>query len=628
MTLPKFLLAWSDFNWLWIYDRLRPALTERWTLLRVLALAVLFGGLGALFGVVFGLAIFRQPVGWLPWLLGLMGLCVGLCWFSVTALCWNQRAAQLRAIPALPIGLPKARYPFFRWCLGLCYFLILGQITPFALVVTVENIRGEITWKREHARLVAAGEKLTFRDILGPEIPASQNAGAAMVFAAMFDYEKQRVTLPTGEKTWSTVWPQSNAWAQFQLALLLPSESLKSSTTSTPAIDLEAWSQSFRKMAAKPMQRGNYTSSLTLPPPGDAALDVLAGVAPADTCLNEICAAATLVHCRFPIHWDDAFQALLPHVSELKSAQINLQLRCAAHLAAGRPDAAFADATNALNVAELLREEPLLISQLVRYAQLHIAVNTLWQGLAGHQWSDPQLESFQRRLAQVDCLPGLLLAYEGERVLGIASLDLAIRDPQVFDSFMGGPPGGMPFLRVIPRSIMRQNQVAILRFATAKLERFRNVLAEAPQTGLCAAIRAHVPKLEDSIPQIFSPYTQILNAVAPATDNAINKTGRAQTTIQLAIVACALERYRLAQGTFPEKLDQLAPRFLSNVPLDPMIDQPFHYQRTDDGWFLLYSVGLNGTDDGGEMTSGIKGDKEENDWPWPVPSRPAKQRLF
>jgi hypothetical protein len=59
-----------------------------------------------------------------------------------------------------------------------------------------------------------------------------------------------------------------------------------------------------------------------------------------------------------------------------------------------------------------------------------------------------------------------------------------------------------------------------------------------------------------------------------------------------------------------------------------MVNQPFKYQRTDDGWFLLYSVGLDGQDDGGVMFSDDKSDKEDKDWPWPVPTRPAKHRLF
>ena len=59
-----------------------------------------------------------------------------------------------------------------------------------------------------------------------------------------------------------------------------------------------------------------------------------------------------------------------------------------------------------------------------------------------------------------------------------------------------------------------------------------------------------------------------------------------------------------------------------------MVNQPFHYQRTDDGWFLLYSVGPDGKDDGGVLQSADKKATGDKDWPWPVPTRPEKRTLF
>lgn len=96
--------------------------------------------------------------------------------------------------------------------------------------------------------------------------------------------------------------------------------------------------------------------------------------------------------------------------------------------------------------------------------------------------------------------------------------------------------------------------------------------------------------------------------------------------MQMAAVACALERYRLAKGTFPGKLEELAPAYLAEPPLDPMNRQPYRYHRTDDGWFELYSAGLNGQDDQGSLES--KRPEEQADWRWPVPSRPEKINLF
>lgn len=628
MTLPKFLLAWSDFNWFCVYDRLRPAQNANWSIFRVLGLTALIGAVGASAGLVLGLGFFHQPVGWLPWLLGLQGSCVGLCWFGVTAPCWNQRAAQLRADPSLEPGLPKARHPFFRWCLGFVYFVILGCITPGALLVTAENLRGELAWKREYSRLAAAGEKLTFREVLGPEIAPEQNAGAAPIFAPMFDYHHSTASSPL-------VWSRSNEWARLENHFKLPSNYLpetskqSNNSSNSPHLDLADWAQAYRNAVAQPRPDDTFwVSTLKLPPSGDPAQNVLAALSRADEELALICQAAALPRAQFPVHYDEAFEALLPHLAVIKSVQTTLRLRCAAHLARGDQTAAFADATNALNVAELMREEPLLISQLVRHAQAGIAASTVWQGLAEHRWDDAQLAFFQHRFARLDYLPGLVLAFEGERAGGIKGMERMIHEPHFYAGVMGLDSGAGRLFRTIPRGMLRQNQMAISRYETEMLANLRAELSHASEAGLTKRVQSKDDQLERFLSKPYSPFTVMIKMLVPATTRTVEKTARTQTAMQLASAACALERYRLAHAQYPERLEQLVPQFVTRIPLDPMVNQPFHYQRTDDGWFLLYSTGLNGKDDGGVMSSDNKQDKEEKDWPWPVPTRPAKVRLF
>jgi len=88
----------------------------------------------------------------------------------------------------------------------------------------------------------------------------------------------------------------------------------------------------------------------------------------------------------------------------------------------------------------------------------------------------------------------------------------------------------------------------------------------------------------------------------------------------MARVACALERCRLVQGAYPETLDALAPRFIASLLNDVIGGQPLKYRRTDDGLFALYSVGWNGTDDGGKVVfrtnSKVSIDYDKGDWVW------------
>ncbi len=66
-----------------------------------------------------------------------------------------------------------------------------------------------------------------------------------------------------------------------------------------------------------------------------------------------------------------------------------------------------------------------------------------------------------------------------------------------------------------------------------------------------------------------------------------------------AYVACGLERYRLAEGRYPESLEGLRPRFCDELPHDVIGGQPLKYRRTAETQFVLYSIGWNEKDDGG-----------------------------
>jgi hypothetical protein len=121
------------------------------------------------------------------------------------------------------------------------------------------------------------------------------------------------------------------------------------------------------------------------------------------------------------------------------------------------------------------------------------------------------------------------------------------------------------------------------------------------------------------------PYKILARMLFPAIENAVKKLAYAQSATDLARTAIALERYRLAHGEFPESLDALAPQFMEKIPHDVIGGRPLHYRRTDDGQFVLYSVGWNETDDGGVVVM-AKGsspgvDSNKGDWVWRYPQK-------
>ena len=93
-----------------------------------------------------------------------------------------------------------------------------------------------------------------------------------------------------------------------------------------------------------------------------------------------------------------------------------------------------------------------------------------------------------------------------------------------------------------------------------------------------------------------------LNAVlCPVMASADATVTRCEAFFELTRVAAALAACRAAGGaatTYPERLDDLVPRYLDRLPTDPFCGGPFVYERRGAG-YLLSSIGPNGRDDGG-----------------------------
>jgi hypothetical protein len=65
------------------------------------------------------------------------------------------------------------------------------------------------------------------------------------------------------------------------------------------------------------------------------------------------------------------------------------------------------------------------------------------------------------------------------------------------------------------------------------------------------------------------------------------------------LVAIAADRHRLKTGRFPSQLSELTPDYLASVPHDPFDGQPLRF-RAEGNDILVYSIGRDGKDDGGQ----------------------------
>ncbi|HYF13640.1 MAG TPA: hypothetical protein VD971_01060 [Phycisphaerales bacterium] len=97
----------------------------------------------------------------------------------------------------------------------------------------------------------------------------------------------------------------------------------------------------------------------------------------------------------------------------------------------------------------------------------------------------------------------------------------------------------------------------------------------------------------------------LLNYLQPRGLHALRARDDGDARRAALAIMLALERFRLATGDYPQKLDELVPSILPEVPNDVFSGKPMAYKRVDPTKdpggrsYLLYSVGADGADDGG-----------------------------
>jgi hypothetical protein len=87
----------------------------------------------------------------------------------------------------------------------------------------------------------------------------------------------------------------------------------------------------------------------------------------------------------------------------------------------------------------------------------------------------------------------------------------------------------------------------------------------------------------------------LLTPAVRKVQSAADRSEQVQANLQ---VAFALAAYHADEGRYPAKLDELAPKYLAAVPGDLFSGKPLVYRPAAEG-YLLYSVGVNGKDEGG-----------------------------
>ena len=494
-------------------------------------------------------------------------------------------------------------------------FLVFGAFTLLLLllgIVAFLNWRGQREWTQFRGEWEAKGERFDFTDFIPSAVPDDQNFAATPLLAGLLDYTK----VPDQPIRWNN--QQSKDRAAAVGAILQQKGSRKKVPpaglwqTGTFA-DLVQWQEYLTTNAT------NAASSAE-----EAAREVLAVLKGVDAEFAELASVSARPFAVFPLEYKENYRMLLPHLAYLKGMAQTLRLRAIARLVAGRKEEGLQDVILGLRLAEALKTEPTLISQLVRMSMVQLAMQPIWEGVARHDWSEAQLIQLQAALSRVRLLEDYGRTIRAERAFGNAAID-ELRTGRMslaslgYISGEGGNPGGVANAasRFVPSGWYRLNQLTLNR-----LYQERCLPLVDAEKHRVSVVRTR--ELDD-VPELKKPglYNLFARLMFPAVSKTATKFANGQALIDLATVACALERFRLAQGGYPAQLELLVPRFIEKIPTDLINGELPKYRRESDGTFVVYSVGWNEVDDGGEpglTKSGNAVDPNKGDWVWRSPS--------
>jgi hypothetical protein len=504
------------------------------------------------------------------------------------------------------------------------FFVLAVLVTLGALFVAEEDWRGGRAWRNYKSAMEAKGERFDAARLIPPKVPDEENFAACAYLAHAFagPLESPGWTNVESYLRYPDSLPRRQGWPYGLSADLsnwvVSFQSVSESSVSTASRRISENTIGIIRHNAQAerqrhgLQAAAATNSQTRSEggavaknmePAQAAAIILDHLKVCEPVLTELQAASLRRYCRFNVPYEElagptisnAMVLTMNHYIVIKWLDRVLSLRAEAELAAGQSDSALEDVHLMLRLDDGLKDEPLLISQLVHYACMTLILHPIAQGLAERRWSDAQLRALQEQLGQTDLLASTVRAFYGER------------DILAKNSFFSGS-------RFVPRGWSCWEELNLNRaFQEALLPRVNIAEREIkPDTGhACDIAMSNYPTSG-----AFIHHRIFATMMLPPLFRAPQQAAFAQTEIDLLSVACALERYRLAEGSYPEQLASLTPRFIATLPHDIVNGQPLNYRRTANGKFVLYSVGWNEKDDGGVTTTKKDGspDRDRGDW--------------
>ncbi len=295
---------------------------------------------------------------------------------------------------------------------------------------------------------------------------------------------------------------------------------------------------------------------------------------------------------RHTVNWNlkDPLLTPLPHIDKTGDIVDLLTLDAEVQAHKGDVDTALVSVRAALVATTTMGDEPMLASQATRLRWSDFCVQALGESLHRGQASEERLERVQAALKTEAAEPVMRTGLRAERA-GLHSLLTALERGE-----LTRPNPGLLGVRAEGVSLLLNSpQVASLRTIHAWILDYTTKFAAAAD--LPPAEQApRLKELAAALPRAPQGALPLLVALSLGGDLS-ERCHKAQGLLRCAAVGTALERYRLANHRWPDKLGELAPKYLAAVPDDPFDGQPLRYARHKDG-VIVYSVGPDGKDNG------------------------------
>jgi hypothetical protein len=261
---------------------------------------------------------------------------------------------------------------------------------------------------------------------------------------------------------------------------------------------------------------------------------------------------------------------------------------------------------------------PGLLYGLLSLGCLDLSLQLLWQGLKEQRFEDFQLERMEALLGELALDRNLERQLREERA-GFVFLveECLIGERPLPQAFRQSPQAQWETLqRWVPKAWLYRNLISYCEL----MDRFGLRLGEA---GVDRLDPDALVGLEEALQErrflgktrVVDPRHVLSTMATPALERVVEVTLRSQVEVDLARIAIAAERFRLANERFPADLAELEGNEILGgkaLPLDRVSGVSYHYRMEARENPVIYGVGLNGLDDGGAVETG----SGAGDWVW------------